>query len=328
MSDAASRIWVTWEKQRRNATLSEALGCRLYEFNLPYTGVVRYAAATALTLRAFVRHRPSIIFVQNPSIVLAALAVSYGSLFRIPVVVDTHNAGVEPFGGRSAWANRLVRFIRRRSAVTILSNEALAETVKSEAPDLHVAILPDPIPHLEAAATSPRLKGRTNVLFICSWAEDEPYVEVIRAATLVPDDTFIYMTGSSKGREKRFGDTLPANVVLTGYLSEQEYVGMLYACDVVIDLTTRENCLVCGAYEAVAAERGMILSGTSALRAHFRSGVIFTDNSAEDLALRIREAIVAKERLRREARALKQNLIAEWQNDREKLERMLEAVAS
>lgn len=320
---ASPRIWVTWEKQRRNATLSEALGCRLFEFDFRYPAVVRYPMALLATAAAFVRHRPSIIFVQNPSIVLAAFGVTWGRLFGIPVVVDTHNAGLRPFDGRRAWANMLTRFIRRTASLTILSNQALAESVSSESGTAPIAVLPDPMPSLAPPAGKTALAGRANVLFVCSWASDEPYLEVLKAATLLPDDVYVYVTGSSRNREAAFGDTLPPNVVLTGYLSEHEFIAMLYACDVIIDLTTRENCLVCGGYEAVSAERAVILSGTEALRSYFYKGALYTDNTHEDLARRIQEALGSREALIRDVRALKRELIERWAGDKSRLEARL-----
>ena len=268
----STRIWVTWEKQRRNATISRALNCRLFEFDLRYRRLLEVPVALVLTLVTFVKERPALIFVQNPSIVLSAFAVAYGRLFRVPVVVDTHNAGVEPLDGRSAVANAITRFIQRRAALTILSNQALADTLRPVSGLAPIAILPDPIPDLEPPTSRPVLRGRTNVLFICSWADDEPFLEVIKAATLLPQDTFVYITGRSRNQEAAYGSALPENVVLTGYLTETDYVAMLFACDVVLDLTTRDHCLVCGGYEAVAAERAVILSATEALKLYFHRG--------------------------------------------------------
>lgn len=320
----STRIWVTWEKQRRNATIASALNCRLFEFDLRYHRFLRYPIALVLTLVTFVKERPSLIFVQNPSIVLSAFAVAYGRLLGIPVIVDTHNAGVDPLDGKSAIANAVTRFIQRRAALTILSNQALADTLSSVRGLAPIAILPDPIPDLEKPANAlPRLRGKTNVLFVCTWADDEPFIEVIKAATLLPPDTYIYITGRSKNQEAAYGPALPDNVVLTGFLTETDYVGMLYACDVVLDLTTRDHCLVCGGYEAVAAERAIILSATQALKSYFHRGALYTDNTSADLAKRIQEATAASHSLMSEVRTLKTELIRSWQEDKRRLEDVL-----
>jgi hypothetical protein len=328
-SGDSTRIWVTWEKQRRNATISRALGCKLFEFNLKYGRVRRYLTALWLTLRTFLRERPSQIFVQNPSIVLAAFAVAWGRLFRTPVIVDTHNAGVQSLGPRPWWEPPVTRFILRGATLTILSNLALAETtIRAESGIAPIAVLPDPIPKLEPPAVRPQLKGRKNVLFVCSWAEDEPYLEVIAAGKQLPPDVYIYITGRSKNRLEDLGVELPPNVVLTGFVSEEAYIGMLYAADVILDLTTREDCLVCGAYEAVSAERTVILSGTAALKSYFRRGALYTDNTSGDLVRQIRHALSAQDRLSREVRVLKEELVHSWEQDKIRLEQQLERLAN
>jgi hypothetical protein len=319
----SSRIWITWEKQRRNTTISQALGCRLFEFDLKYSGLVRYPMALALTLITFIRERPTHIFVQNPSVVLSVFAVLYGRLLRIPVIVDTHNAGIEPLRRQPTWELAVARFILRHAALTILSNQALAETVQAEPGMAPVAVLPDPIPDLPPPAVKPVLFGRKNALFICTWAEDEPYLEVIKAAKLLPIDTYVYITGNSKNRLAHLTEPLPVNIVLTGYVDEATYVGLLHSCDVVVDLTTWEDCLLCGGYEAVSAERSVVLSGTAALRAYFHKGALYTDNTDVDLASKIEQAIAAQEELVEDVRALKRELVAQWQAQKEHLEKTL-----
>jgi len=56
------------------------------------------------------------------------------------------------------------------------------------------------------------------------------------------------------------------NLTLTAFIDDNAYVTLLYSCDLIVDLTTREDCLVCGAYESVSAEKPLLLSDTTALR--------------------------------------------------------------
>lgn len=304
------RIWITWETQRRNRTLSRELGARLFEFDLKANRYARYLIAFGKTLAVFIKERPAQIFVQNPSLVLSFIAVSYGQLLNIPVIVDAHNAGVYPFDGRKEWANRIAVYIFRHAAFTIVTNEALAMHVRGRGG--RPAIVPDPLPEFEPQPAKRQLNGAFNVLFICSWATDEPYEEVIKAALLLDKTTCIYITGNSKGREKNLGLAIPENIILTGYLSEENFVEMLFSSDIVMDLTTREDCLVCGAYEAVAAEKPLILSDTEALRQYFYKGVLYTDNTAQNLAELINKSIKNKDNLTCEILELKNQISTEW----------------
>jgi hypothetical protein len=314
------RIWITWESQRRNSTASDALGCKLFVFDLDVTPLLRYPLALVLTCLTFVRERPATIFVQNPSMILAAFAVAYGRRFRIPVIVDTHNAGIEPLRRGPGWQLVLTRFILRRAALTIVSNQALGDTVSEEPGAAPVAVLADPIPELPSPRMKPALLGNKNVLFVCAWAIDEPYIEVIKAASLLPPTTFVYITGKSGDKLSAAGVQAPPNVVLTGYVDEDSYVALVHTCDVILDLTTWEDCLLCGAYEAVAAERSVILSNTAALKSYFHAGALFTDNTHEDIATRIQEALARQDELTERIRGLKQELIQQWQVDKERVE--------
>src|SRR5207247_580587 len=86
------RIWITWETQRRNRTLSAALGATLSEFDINARPVVRYCKLLWRTLGLLRQSKPDLIIAQNPSLVLALFTCWYGRLCRKPVVVDAHNA--------------------------------------------------------------------------------------------------------------------------------------------------------------------------------------------------------------------------------------------
>ena len=320
------RIWITWENQRRNHTLSRVLGAKLFQFDLKLNRFERYPVALFKTLVTFIKEQPALIFVQNPSLVLSLFAVNYGRLFNIHVIIDAHNAGVYPFNGTKSWANRLAVHLFRLATFTIVTNNALAEHVKKNGGK--PVVLPDPIPEFEYKGEKRVLKGNFNVLFICSWADDEPYIEVIKAANLLDKKTYIYITGNSKGKEKEFGDKLPVNVILTGYLKEEDYVEMLYSCDAVMDLTIRENCLICGAYEAVAMEKPLIISDTKVLREYFLMGAFYTNNTYTDIASKINMAVVEKERMKKEIKILKAKLISEWNREKGIFEELLQGATT
>jgi glycosyltransferase involved in cell wall biosynthesis len=68
---------------------------------------------------------------------------------------------------------------------------------------------------------------------------------------------------------------LPNNVHLLGFVDEGFYFSLLKDCDFTIDLTTRVDCLVCGAYESVSAGKPVLLSDTKPQRAYFNQGAVF-----------------------------------------------------
>ena len=158
------------------------------------------------------------------------------------------------------------------------------------------------------------------VLFVCTWASDEPFVELIEAARLLGPGVTVFITGDSLGRERVTGSPLPENVVLTGFLEDAAYEALLRTSDLVIDLTTREDCLVCGAYEAMAAGRPLLVSDTRVLRSYFDRGTLYTDNRAADIAEKIRAALAQLPELTREMHALKEARGLDWEARRRTLE--------
>lgn len=312
-------VWITWEKQRRNRELSSAFSAKLFELaELDYfkSRVKKYFLGIFKTLLIIVRESPQVIFCQNPSLVLSLFLVFLRPFLKIPVCVDAHNGGLFPKEGRSSVLGAVSKFVQQRADLTIVSNEALKEHVDGNGG--RAFVLPDKIPDFVVAGSS-GLKGRINILFISSFGEDEPFMEVITAGRWVDPDIFIYVTGNSS---KSGIDplSLPKNIIMTGYLPEKEYLSMLCSVDATIDLTTREDCLVCGAYESLAVGKPMILSDTKALRKYFSKGTVYTENAAAGISRAISEVVVKRDKLVEEIRELKAQRETEWELQKKQLE--------
>ena len=314
-------VWITWENQRRNEGIATALGVPLFVFDYQGSRARRYLMALWRTLRIVTASRPRVMFVQNPSVLLAFTAVTFGPWLGARVVVDAHNAAIIPLQSPSGTLLRWVaRYIIRRASLTLITNASLAKIVAAAGG--RPFILPDRIPVLPAPNGSPRLPGRT-VLFICTFASDEPFMEVIEAARSLDPSVHVYVTGNPRHRAAALKAMAPDNVTLTGFLPEADYLSLLQNADVVIDLTTREDCLVCGAYEAVSAGRPLILSDTAVNREYFSRGVCYTDNSSNGVAEAIKAAIENAERMSDEVRSLRKILVTDWERRRSDLVRQL-----
>jgi len=272
-------VWITWEKQVRNRSLSKRFNATLYEFDYDCNQLVRYTKSALNTLCVLFKQKDGVVFVQNPSVLLAFLALCVRPFFGYILVVDAHNSAIFP---NQSWLKKIGELIIRKADFTIVTNESLASHIKALSG--RSLILPDPLPSFHNAEYLRSLDIQSKkVIFICSWASDEPYFEVLEAAELLPEFTF-YITGKSKGKELGFGRALPNNVVLTGYLPDDDYHEMLATSEIILDLTTRENCLVCGAYEATALERPFIVSDKKAIRKYFQSGCVYVDNTTQSIS--------------------------------------------
>ena len=307
-----SRIWITWEVQRRNRTLSKALGAELLEIDIHAPRAVRYLKSTLITARTLIFRRHETVFVQNPSIVLSTVATILGKLLFFPVVVDAHNGGLFPAEGQSRilmlWANLIIKLAR----FTIVTSPQLAAHVQSKGG--RALILPDPLPSLPAPKrnVSEELKGKINIFFICTWAVDEPFLEVIEAARALDQSICIYISGNWKKVREQLPKGIPDNVILTGFISEAEFDEFLFASDAIMDLTTRDNCMVCGAYEGVAASKPLILSKNDALEEYFSQAALFCTNDCQSIQYSINELAQHLPELTREAQEFKPLLQKKW----------------
>lgn len=308
-------FWITWEKQVRNRGLSSSLNASYYEFNYNLPRLLRYTLCLARTLKVLMRARGHIVFVQNPSIVLSVVAVILRPIMSYKLVVDAHNSAIFP---NTKALKVLSAFVFKHANYILVSNKNLVESVSFESRE-KVLVLPDPLPQFENIEYLRSLEVDTKkIVFICSWAEDEPYFEVFDAAYKLPEFEF-YITGKLKGVELQYKREIPKNVILTGYLSDDEYHNLLATSSVIIDLTTRENCLVCGAYEALALERPFLISDKKAIREYFTAGCVYVDNTSTGIIQGIDELTANYNQLKDEVRTFSPKIQKAWDHALEKV---------
>jgi glycosyltransferase involved in cell wall biosynthesis len=323
MKTTMRAIWITWERQRRNRSMAAALGASLHELEYQGNALARYATLAWRTLRLVRQCQPEVIYYQNPSLVLAAFIATLKmlGLTRAKTVGDFHNAGVFP-----PTAAFLVPWIVRHTDLVIVSNPRLEPRIRAAAG--RCMSIPDPVPQFHRSHGRDASRGGFDVFFVCSWAPDEPIDNVLRAAQMLekqhPDITF-FVTGRPKLEKIGWHEPVPGNVRLTGFLSDEAFEEQLADSSVVLDLTTRADCMVCGAYEAVAAEVPMIVSDNEPTRAYFHRGALYTDNSATSIAALILEMRARRAQLHDEVVALKAELL---QNERTTLRELSRSLAS
>ncbi len=318
------RIWITWEAHRRSRGLSAALDARLHEITWHGGRLRRYLCSAWRTFRILCKARGAVVFVQSPSIVLALLATAVGKFTAALVVVDAHNGGIDPLDGRSRFLTWLARLSLRMSDLVIVTNVGLARQVQQLG--ARTAILTDPIPDFPQTSGGEMRSDRTRILAICTWASDEPYLELIKAAPLLPPGCELAITGRPRLTREQLV-ALPSNVLLTGFISEAEYVGRLRTSDLIVDLTTRENCLLCGAYEAISVHKPLVVSDTGALRTLLDDAAIYCANDAQSIAAGMTAALGRLEELHECSRRRDAALRSQWMADRGELQGLLDQLA-
>ncbi len=296
-------IWIAWENHRRSISIADRLGVPLMAMTSRRHRLLKHPHFALKTLGLLIRHQPRVLIIQSPSILLNLLAVLVKPLFRFRLVVDAHNGGVyscEPLSDRIKW---LYPFLHKRADVTIVTNKILAELVEENGGS--PSILVDPMPHLEARES--RLRPR-QFTFICTFAADEPFLEVFKAADLVPPDVTIHVTGNVSAHRSQLPEETPSNINFTGFLPEEDFVDLLASSEAVIDLTTWPDCLVCGGYESMALGTPLILSDSPVNRETFVGGVLYCDNTAAGIAEAVKKVLAMGPALRAEVKAGQEHL--------------------
>lgn len=300
----SERIWLSWEIHRRNISLSRVMRAKLFQLEVNNNAFIKYPILIIKSFSLIKKENPAFVFVQNPSIVLAFFMIILQVINKsIKVIVDAHNVGIFFHHSNKfvQWLGQLINILIIRNAkLIIVTNSNLALYVKEQGG--RPFVLPDPFPIFKNYQFI-NLKGKKNIFYICTFSSDEPYLEVFTAAEHLDKNIYIYVSGNYK--KKNLPKKLPQNLILTGYIPDSEFVNYLYSADIIVDLTYREDCLVCGAYEAVAAEKPLILSNKVALKDYFAEGALYTDNTNLDIAAKINEAIEKVSLLKHKIQQLK-----------------------
>jgi hypothetical protein len=205
----------------------------------------------------------------------------------------------------------LNRFLMRRAALTLVTNEGLSDIVRAWGG--RPFVLPDPLPR--PARTTDRFpfeSGRFNVSAVFSFYEDEPIEEFLAIRNL-PRDMQIFVTGDSGRVSRTVRSTLPHAIRLTGFLPRQRYDALVEQCDAAIVLCTRPHTMLCGAYEAAAAGKPLVTSESDAMRAEFRRGTVFVANTTQAMEAGLREVRDRHTTLAREMQELVAEMRVAWQ---------------
>ena len=319
-----NRIWIAWERQRRSIEMAKKVGATLYIFD--FGGKLRYPICFIKTLLTLFKERPRILFVQNPSMILASMVCIYGLVSDTHIVVDRHTTfrldkdkpSLKNFP--RIWVfMQLHYFTLRYADITIVTNDFLADIVTKLKG--RPFVLPDALPGLTPTDFY-KLKAKINLLLICSFDPDEPIQAVFESMQKLHKDIRLYVTGNYKKLDPDLKNKIPEKVELMGFIPDQTFINMLFSVDAVIVLTTAEYCMLCGCYESVAAEKPLITSDKSVLKEYF-TDALFVDNTPDDIREKIEKMVKNIDVYKDKTLKMKHKILIDWQKRYQKLEIML-----
>jgi len=309
--------YISWaESCSRSDHTARELGGRSHMVYLPQFGsraatiVFKYAGQWRMTARILREERPDAVFVMTPPVFAALPAFWYAWRRGARVVLDAHTAAfLHPRWKRFQW---LQRMLCRRAATTLVHNQHQAALV--EAMGAHATLVLD-VPIIYPSV-EPFARPATPVIAaVCSFNYDEPIAEILEAAAQVPEVHF-FMTGNPKHLSPELKARMPANVTLTGFLSDEAYAGLVCGADAVMTLTTRDHTMLRAAYEAIYQGTPVIVSDWTLLRAAFDEGAVHVNNTAAAIAGAVRRVATNGEALRAGARRARDRKLQRWTQTR------------
>lgn len=325
-TDHPDKVWISWERQRRSIELSEFFDSELHIIIYEGHFLIRYLKSSIATILILLRKRPKILFVQNPSIMLAVLAVLLKKIFGYLLVVDRHTnfkfdkRKLNKIKWKIFWC--LSNFTLRFADYTIVTNKPLQRIIN------HIGanglVLQDSFPNMHTDKVYQSIREqKKNAMFVCTYAEDEPVDEVIKAFMELGDEYTLYMTGNWKKKWNSIDD-LPSNIIPTGFLSEDDYKALMNSVDAVIVFTTNEYTLTCGAYESLSIRKPALLSKKNTLVNYFGESCRYCNEKSVDSIIAGVESVFSSDWAKSTLRNDKITLLdQEWKIRAEDLKQLL-----
>ena len=155
-------IWISWQNHRRTKEICDYFNIKLYTFSSPLIRLFKHPLNLIKTFWLLNKKRPSILFVQNPSIILACFACMLKFVYHYVLLIDAHNTAIIPDTPIQKVLPFLYRFAQKHADITIVTNKSLGNHVLKNKGNLF--ILPDRIPEPDRIKKV-NLKGKQNIFF-------------------------------------------------------------------------------------------------------------------------------------------------------------------
>jgi hypothetical protein len=310
--------WAPSESRPRSIAIALGGEARaFYDLGIVRQALVplRYLLSAVRTSMYLARRRPRAVVMQAPPVPAAAIVWAYGRLARVPVVIDSHTAAFALNGARvDRTMMPLLGWLARRVSACIVTTDELGEQVARWGG--RPIVVHEPPPPWDGVDERPEPTG-PSVIFISTFAPDEPLDAVLAAAELVPEATF-RVTGDLRLLPDSTRESAPANVEWTGYLRGRAYPRALATADAVLTLDERDQTVARSAYEAVYAERPLITTDRPHLRELFPYAVT-VHNEPHSIATGVRAALRRAPELAAATRAARELQARRWNRQLEDL---------
>jgi len=285
-------LFIVWSPfSGRSEELARKLNSRIFlihyfKFKVPIYSFPKYILQFFSTLKILVKERPKIIFVETPPIFAVLTVYLYAHVFASKYFIDAHSGLFVSWKWK--WLNPLQKILSRKALVTIVTNKNMAKTVEGWGAKAYV--IPVTLPTFDNVNKIDSLlaKKKKSIVVINTFADDEPIEDVIKASFQIKNIE-IYITGDISKAPKSLINNKSNNVIFTGFLPKDKYLETIEKAWAVMVLTTRQNTMQMGAYEAVTLEKPIIISNSELLINTFNKGCVYVENNSDGIVKGITE---------------------------------------
>lgn len=278
------KIWITWERHRRTRRLAEKLNVELFEITFQGNSAARYIYCIFATVKTLYANKPDILLVQTPSYILSFLVALLKPAFKYKLVLDAHNGVTYRLENNQSKLVSLIKYAVRKSDLVIVTSQSVYPILKPYQQAL--AELPDGIPEISRQPMPQAYSSQPKpyITLIASFQHDEPIELILEACdqVLKQRNGHVFVTGKVPSAADFSKYQSNSNISFTGYLSYEDFDGLICNSDLLIDISTDATVLVCGGYEAIAVGVPALVSDSPVSKKVFGSGFIYSDCSVEN----------------------------------------------
>lgn len=250
-----------------------------------------YLRCMFYTLRKLLRERNDIVFVQLAPGPLLMLASILKYIRGYILIADMHSFFVRPSSAGGAIINKPFVYFLRFCDMIMVHSGAVKNMLPRKIKRKTIVVYDPPI-DIGRVKLQPK-KEEFTIVFPASFAKDEPIENIIMAVKRLLQrgmNIKLLITGRYERRRELLKYSDGKNIVFTGFLPTEKYYELLKSCDIIAALTKVSYSLMAVALEAMSIGKPLLLSDKPVFKKFFNKGVIYTDNSIDDLEKKIEMA--------------------------------------